>query len=66
MLKLKKYQNNELGIYDEAAKKFVPLRGKNLKSSIGHLRGDIRDYFETLDRKELLVAAKIVFKAEGE
>lgn len=66
MLRLKKYNNSELGIYDEKNKKFVPLCGENLANSFSHLPLDIREYFAVLSRKDLIYAAKVVLKQEEE
>ena len=64
MKKLKKYGNNELGIYDDVAKKFVPLHGKNLVESISYLRSDVREYFMEISHKDLMYAARVILKSD--
>lgn len=63
-LKLKKFKNDELGIYDEEHKKFVPLRGKNISQGVAYLRPDIREYFMDCTRKDLVYAAKVILKSD--
>jgi hypothetical protein len=59
MLKILKQKSNNIAIFDDVAKKYVPLRGQNLKVAAHNIRDE---YFWNLDRKELIEAVKICFR----
>ena len=58
MLILKKQKNNNVAIFDEKNKKYVPLRGQNLVDAAHNIRDD---YFHNLSRQRLIDAVRIVF-----
>ncbi len=62
MLTFKKYRNGNVAIWDDKAKKFVPMRGQNLADAQKRINDD---YFWDLSRKELIEAVQIVFKEEN-
>lgn len=63
MLTFKKFKNGNVAIWDDKAKKFVPMRGQNLVDARKNIHDD---YFWDLSRKKLIRAVQIVFKEEGQ